>query len=123
MMASGPMTLQIRNVRNVVILDLDGRLIMGEAATTLRNAVHSLLEGGKKNLAINLADIKYIDSSGIGSLAAAWTTSRKMGANCKLFAIPKKVMLMFKISHLDTVFHILEDEATALNSFGAETPN
>jgi anti-sigma B factor antagonist len=117
------MTLQIRNVRNVVILDLDGRLIMGEAEMSLRSAVHSLLEGGKKNLAINLADIKYIDSSGIGSLAAAWTTSRKMGANCKLYAIPKKVMLMFKISHLDTVFHILEDETTALNSFASETAN
>ncbi len=118
-MDQGPMSLHIRNVRNVAILDLDGRLIMGEPANSLRSAIHSLLESGGKNLAINLAEIKYIDSSGIGALAAAWTTSRKMGAQCKLFAIPNKLMLMFKISRLDTVFQIMEDEKAALNSFAA----
>jgi anti-sigma B factor antagonist len=118
-MNQGPMDLQVRNVRNVVILDLAGRLIMGEPEKSLRSTVHSLLETGSKNLAINLAEIKYIDSCGIGSLAAAWTTSRKAGANCKLFGIPKKVLLMLKISHLDTVFEALEDEAAALNSFTA----
>jgi anti-sigma B factor antagonist len=116
-MTQGPMDLQIRNVRNVVILDLNGRLIMGEAEMSLRSAVHNLLDGGTKNLAINLSEVKYIDSSGIGSLAAAWTTSKKMGANCRLFAIPTKVRLMLKISRLDTVFQVLEDEASALNSF------
>ena len=116
-MNQGPLDLQIRNVRNVVILDLNGRLIMGESEMSLRSAIHSLLDGGTKNLAINLAEIKYIDSSGIGSLAAAWTTSKKMGANCKLFAIPSKVRLMLKISRLDSVFQVLDDEASALNSF------
>ncbi|MGE5327076.1 MAG: STAS domain-containing protein [Deltaproteobacteria bacterium] len=116
-MAQGPLDLQIRNVRNVVIVDLDGRLIMGEAEMSLRAAVHSLLDGGTKNLALNLSEIKYIDSSGIGSLAAVWTTSKKAGANCRLFAIPTKVKLMLKISRLDTVFQVLEDEASALSSF------
>jgi anti-sigma B factor antagonist len=118
-MNQGPMDLQIRNVRNVVILDLAGRLIMGEPERSLRGTIHSLLESGNKNLAINLSEIKYIDSSGIGSLAAVWTTSQKAGANCKLFAIPQKVQLMFKISRLDTVFKILQDETSAVNSFPA----
>lgn len=118
-MNQGPMDLQIRNVRNVVILDLTGRLIMGEPERSLRSTVHNLLDTGSRNFAINLAEIKYIDSCGIGSLAAIWTTSRKAGANCKLFAIPKKVLLMLKISHLDTVFQVLEDESAALNSFTA----
>ncbi len=118
-MSQGAMSLQMRNVRDVVILDLGGRLIMGEAEMSLRKTVHGLLDGGKKNLAINLSEIKYIDSSGIGSLAAIWTTSRKAGAQCKLFGIPKKITLMFKISRLDTVFQIFEDEAGTLGSFSA----
>ncbi len=118
-MSQGAMSLQMRNVRDVVILDLGGRLIMGEAEQSLRKTVHTLLDGGKKNLALNLSEIKYIDSSGIGSLAAIWTTSRKSGASCRLFAIPKKITLMFKISRLDTVFQIYEDEAAALSSFSA----
>jgi anti-sigma B factor antagonist len=118
-MNQGPLSLRIRNVRNAVILDLTGRLIMGDAEMSLRSAVHELLDKGTKNLAINLAEIKYIDSSGIGSLAAAWTTSKKAGANCRLYAIPKKVMLVLKISRLDSVVQVLEDEASCLNSFSA----
>jgi anti-sigma B factor antagonist len=118
-MNQGPLSLRIRHVENVVILDLTGRLIMGDADLSLRSTVHELLDGGAKNLALNLAEIKYIDSSGIGSLAAAWTTSKKAGANCRLYAIPKKVMLVLKISRLDTVLRVLEDEAAVLNSFPA----
>lgn len=121
-MTQGPLDLQIRHVRNGVVLDLNGRLIMGEAEMSLRTAIHSLLDGGTKNLALNLSEIKYIDSSGIGSLAAVWTTSKKAGANCRLFAIPIKVKLMLKISRLDTVFQVLEDEASALSSFSV-TPS
>jgi anti-sigma B factor antagonist len=119
MMNQGPMSLRIRNVKNVVILDLTGRLIMGDADAALRTTVHEVLDGGAKNLAINLAEIKYIDSSGIGSLAAAWTTSKKAGAHCRLYAIPKKVMLVLKISRLDSVLQVLEDEAKVLESFPA----
>ena len=61
-MNQGPMDLQIRNVRNVVILDLTGRLIMGEPERSLRSTVHNLLDTGSRNFAINLAEIKYIDS-------------------------------------------------------------
>jgi anti-sigma B factor antagonist len=116
-MNQGPLSLRIRNVRNVVILDLTGRLIMGDADMSLRSTVHDLLSGGAKSLAINLAEIKYIDSSGVGSLAAAWTTSKKAGAICRLYAVPKKVMLVLKISRLDSVLQVLEDEAAVLNSF------
>jgi anti-sigma B factor antagonist len=119
MMNQGPLILRIRNIRNVAIIDLTGRLIMGDAEMSLRSTVHELLDGGTRNLAINLAEVKYIDSSGIGSLAAAWTTAKKAGANCRLYAIPKKVMLVLKISRLDSVVKILEDEASALKSFTA----
>jgi anti-sigma B factor antagonist len=116
-MNEGPLNLRIRKVKDVVILDLTGRLIMGEAEKSLRTTVHQLVDGGSKNLAVNMAEIKYIDSCGIGSLASAWTTSKKAGANCKLYAVPTKVMLVLKISRLHTVMDILEDEAAALNSF------
>jgi anti-sigma B factor antagonist len=118
-MNQGPLNLRIRRVQNVVILDLTGRLIMGDADTALRGAVHELLDGGAKKLAINLAEVKYIDSSGVGSLASAWTTSKKAGAVCKIYAVPKKVMLVLKISRLDTVLQVLEDEASVLTSFQA----
>jgi anti-sigma B factor antagonist len=118
-MSQGALSLRIRNVKNVAILDLTGRLIMGEAEMSLRSAVHGLVDGGTKNLALNLAEVKYIDSSGIGSLASIWTTSKKAGANCKLYAVPKKVMLVLKISRLDTVVQVLEDEATVVSSFPA----
>lgn len=119
MNGQSPLSLRVRKIRDVAILDLTGRLIMGDAELSLRSTVHELVDGGTKNLAINLAEIKYIDSSGIGSLAAAWTTSKKAGTNCRLYAIPKKVMLVLKISRLDSVVRILEDEASVLKSFAA----
>ena len=118
-MNQGPLNLRIRHVQNVVVLDLTGRLIMGDADTALRGAVHDLLDGGAKKLAINLADIKSIDSSTVGSLSSAWTTSKKAGAACKIYAVPTKVTLVLKISRLDTVLQVLEDEASVLTSFPA----
>jgi anti-sigma B factor antagonist len=118
-MDQGPLNLRIRHVQNVVILDLTGRLIMGDADMALRRTVHDLLDGGAKKLAINLAEIKYIDSSGVGSLASAWTTSKKAGATCRIYAVPKKVMLVLKISRLDSVLQVLEDEASVLTSYSA----
>jgi anti-anti-sigma factor len=116
-MNEGALSLRTRHVKDVVILDLTGRLIMGESELCFRNAVHQLVDGGTKNLAFNLAEVKYIDSSGIGSLASVWTTSKKAGAVCRLYSVPKKVMLVLKISRLDTVLQIFEDEAGAVNSF------
>jgi len=113
-MSQGPLSVRIRNVGNVVVLELNGRMIMGDAERALRGTVRDLMESGSKTLAFNLSEVKYIDSSGIGCLAAAWTTANRMGARCRLFCVPNKVMLMLKMSRLDTIFEVLPDEASAL---------
>lgn len=114
-MTDGPLSVRIRTVGNVVVLDLTGRMIMGEAERALRATVRELVEAGKKNLAFNLSEVKYIDSSGIGCLTAAWISAHRKGARCRLFAVPSKVMLMLKISRLDSIFEVLPDEASALS--------
>lgn len=116
-MSQGPLTVRIRNVKDAVVFDLTGRLIMGEAESSLRAKVRDLLDAGTTKLAFNLSEIKYIDSSGIGCLAAAWTSANKRKARSRLFAVPSKVMLMLKISRLDSILEILADETSALSNW------
>lgn len=114
-MRGGPLSVRSRAIGNVTVLDLSGRMIMGEAEKALRATVRELIEAGNKNLAFNLSEVKYIDSSGIGCLAAASVSAHRNGVRCRLFAVPNKVMLMLRISRLDTILEILPDEASALS--------
>ena len=116
-MAGEALTIEVRNVRDVVVLDLAGRLIMGGGEKALRDTARRLVDGGNKNLAMNMSNVTYIDSSGVGALASAWTSASRIQAKCKLFAVPGKIRLMLKISRLDTVLEIFADEASALASF------
>ena len=114
MMNQSPLSVRIRNVDDAVVFDLTGRLIMGEAESALRQKVRDILDSGTQKLAFNLSEIKYIDSSGIGCLAAAWTSANKHKAKSRLYAVPSKVMLMLKISRLDSILEIMSDETSAL---------
>jgi anti-sigma B factor antagonist len=116
-MSQGSLSVRVRNVKNITVIDLTGRLILGDSERMLRSTIRDLLEGGQKNLAVNLAEVSYIDSSGIGCLASAWMTSNKNGARFKLFAIPSRVRLMLKMSRIDSMIEVFEDEASALSSF------
>lgn len=106
-----------RQVDGVTILDLSGRITLGEGSVQLRDAVRDLLSKGSKNILLNLGDVNYIDSSGIGELVSAYTTARNQGGELKLLNLTKKVHDLLQITKLYTVFDVKDDEASAIKSF------
>jgi anti-sigma B factor antagonist len=107
----------IRQVNSVTIVDLSGRITLGEGCTQLRELIRDLLAKGQKNLLLNLADVTYIDSSGIGELVSGFTAVSNQGGSLKLLNLTKKVHDLLQITKLLTVFDVHEDEAKAIASF------
>jgi anti-sigma B factor antagonist len=113
------MQLEIREraVGDVAILDLTGKITIGEGSVQLRDSVGSLLDAGRNRIILNLGGVTYVDSSGIGELVSRFTTTKNTGGRLKLLNLPKKIKDLLMITKLLTVFEIYEDEATALESF------
>ena len=111
------MKVTTRQVDGVTILDLSGRITLGEGSVQLRDAIRDLLSKGSKLILLNLADVNYIDSSGIGELVSAYTTVRNQGGELKLLNLTKKVHDLLQITKLYMVFDVKEDEASAVASF------
>ena len=101
----------------VVILDLAGKITIGEGSVQLRDAVEKLLEAGRNRIILHLAGVSYVDSSGIGELVSRYTTTKNTGGRLKLLNLPKKIKDLLMITKLLTVFEIYEDEQAALESF------
>lgn len=112
------MTTSTRQVGNVTIVDISGRIVLGEESAALRELVCDLLGKEQKKILLNLSDVNYIDSSGLGNLVSAFTSARKQGGELKLLNLTNKVHDVMQITRLYTVFEILDDEATAVKSFG-----
>ena len=106
-----------RRVDGVTILDLSGRITLGEGSVVLRDQIRDLLGKGEKKLLLNLGDVTYIDSSGIGELVSAFTTVRNQGGELKLLNLTKKVHDLLQITKLYTVFDVKDDEASAIKAF------
>src|SRR5436309_15874195 len=106
-----------RQVGGVTIVDLSGRITLGEGSVVLRDTIRDLVSKGKNKILLNLADVTYIDSSGIGELVSAFTTVRNQGGELKLLKLTKKVHDLLQITKLYTVFDVKDDEATAIGSF------
>jgi anti-sigma B factor antagonist len=106
-----------REVDGVTILDLSGRITLGEGSVTLRDAVKDALSKGSKNILLNLAEVDYIDSSGLGELVSAYTTVKNQGGQLKLLHLTAKVHDLLQITKLYTVFDIMDDETSAVGSF------
>ena len=111
------MTIATHKVNDVAVLDLSGRITLGEGSVQLRDAVRDLLSKGSKQILLNLGDVTYIDSSGIGELVSAFTTVKNSGGELKLLNLTKKVHDLLQITKLYTVFDVKDDEATAISSF------
>lgn len=111
------MKVSARQVDGVTVMDLSGRITLGEGSVVLRDAVRDLLSKGNKKLLVNLADVNYIDSSGIGELVSAFTTVRNQQGELKLLNLTKKVHDLLQITKLYTVFDVKDDEAAAIKSF------
>ena len=106
-----------RQVDGVTILDLSGRITLGEGSVVLRDTIREVLGKGEKKILLNLGDVTYIDSSGIGELVSAFTAVRKEGGDLKLLNLTKKVHDLLQITKLYTVFDVKDDEASAISSF------
>jgi anti-sigma B factor antagonist len=106
-----------RQVDGVTILDMSGRITLGEGCVQLRDAVRDLLGKGQKHILLNLGDVTYIDSSGIGELVSAFTTAKNQGGELKLLNLTRKVHDLLQITKLYTVFDVKDDEASAIASF------
>jgi len=111
------MKIKTRQVDGITIMDCSGRITLGEGSVQLRDAVRDLLGKGSKQILLNLGDVTYIDSSGIGELVSAFTTVRNQGGDLKLLNLTKKVHDLLQITKLYTVFDIYSDERTALAGF------
>ncbi len=106
-----------RQVDGITIVDLSGRITLGEGSVVLRDTIKDLLGKGQKKILLNLGDVSYIDSSGIGELVSAFTSVRNQGGELKLLHLTKKVHDLLQITKLYTVFDVKDDEASAIAAF------
>jgi anti-sigma B factor antagonist len=111
------MTITTREVSHVTIVDINGRITLGDETGKLRDTIRRLISEGKKKIVLNLAHVDYIDSSGVGELVSGFTTVRNAGGELKLLSLTKKVQDVLYVTKLYTVFDIKEDEFTAVKSF------
>ena len=106
-----------REVDGVTVLDLSGRITLGEGSVQLRDAIRDTIGKGQLRILLDLGEVNYIDSSGLGELVSAFTTAKNQGASLKLLKLTKKVHDLLQLTKLYTVFDIYDDEASAIASF------
>lgn len=111
------LTMRTREVNGVSIIDLSGRLTMGETCAAIRDEVHDEVSNGARKILLNLADVNYIDSAGLGELTAAFTSVKNREGSLKLLNLTKRVHDLMQITKLYTVFDVHDDEAAAVRSF------
>jgi anti-sigma B factor antagonist len=111
------MTIDTRTSNGVTILDIHGKITIGEGSAEIRNTVRDLLQAGKKKILLNLGDVSYVDSSGIGELVSSFTTVTNQGGELKLLNLTKKLQELLAITKLLTVFESFNDEDTAVGSY------
>ena len=115
------LTIQHRTIGPVTVIDVIGRLTMGEDSVMLRDSVRGLLGADQKCLLINMQEVGYIDSSGLGELVSAFATAKKQGASLKLVNVTKRARGLLQMTKLLTIFETFDSEADAVSSFEANT--
>jgi anti-sigma B factor antagonist len=110
------MVLNARRLDDIVILDLSGRITIGEGTLIIRDHILKLLNAGDRKFLLNLTDVDYIDSSGLGELVTSFTTVRNQGGHLKLLNLTKRVQDLLQITKLLTVFEVFNSEAEALKT-------
>ncbi|HXF27493.1 MAG TPA: STAS domain-containing protein [Bryobacteraceae bacterium] len=109
--------LTTRQVGDVTVIDATGRITLGEGASTFRDTIRELAAQGNKKILLNLSEVSYIDSSGIGELVSGFTTVTNHGGNLKLLGLNKRVKDLLQITKLYTVFEVFDEETAAVRSF------
>ena len=111
------MKTRTRQVDSITIVELSGRITLGEASAALRQTIGELVDKGNTKIVLNLGEVTYIDSSGIGGLVSGFNITRGQGGELKLVNVTKKVHDLLRMTKLDTLFDIKDDEATAIAAF------
>ncbi len=111
------MKIDTRTVGDVQILDCAGKITLGEGTMAIRNAVREVLKNGGKKIVLNLSEVNYIDSSGIGELVSTYTTVTNQSGQLKLLNLTKKIQELLQITKLLTVFSVYDNEQKAISSF------
>src|SRR6185295_3925954 len=106
-----------RTIGDVVVLDVRGRVMLGEGDELLRDKVNSLMNQGRKKIVLNLAEVPYIDSAGLGEVVRTYTTVSRQGGQLKLLNLTKRITDLLSITKLLTVFETFDSEAEALKTF------
>ena len=106
-----------RQVNDVVVVECSGQIKLGEGSSVLRDTVKDLLAKGHKKILVDLGDVSYVDSSGVGELISAYTSTRNQGGELKLLHLTKKIQDLLQITKLYTVFDVRDDEAAAIAAF------
>jgi len=114
------MTIQERVVGSVTILDLSGKLVLGDGDSLLKDKIHSLVFQGRKQIILNMGGVNYMDSSGLGALVASSVTAKNSGGQIKLVSLTKRLQDLLAIAKLLTVFDAYDSDADAINSFAAQ---
>jgi anti-sigma B factor antagonist len=112
-----PLEIATREREGITILDLNGRITVGEEASGLRESLRTLTAAGVRNVVVNLADVAYIDSTGLCALVVCFTTLRKQGGKLKLENVTRRNIELLLFTKLTTVFELFNDEQDAVNSF------
>ncbi len=110
-------SINARKANDVVILDVSGRLTLGEPTAQLRDQVHKLVDEGNRKIVLNLSELQFMDSAGLGELVGAYTTVTRAGGKLKLLKVGGKPLGLLEMTKLITVFDIFEDEAAAAADF------
>ncbi len=106
-----------RQVGDITVIDVAGRITLGEGSSALRDALRDLISKGQKKILLNLGDVSYIDSSGIGELVSGFTTVTNQGGQLKLLNLTKRVKDLLQITKLYTVFDVHDEESTAIRAY------
>jgi anti-sigma B factor antagonist len=117
----GALSMQIveRIVGDVVIMDVKGRITLGEGDELLKDKVNTLVNQGRKKIVLNLADVPYVDSAGLGEIVRTYTTVSRQGGSLKLLNLTKRISDLLSITKLLTVFETFDSESEAVTSFSA----
>lgn len=117
------LTIRERQINNTTVLDLDGKLRLGEGSQEFHNTIRAVVEKGRKNIVVNLENVTSIDSSGLGELVAGYVAVTRSGGQINLLHLSKRVHELMFMTKLLTVFDVYDSESEAVNSFEAQTAN
>ncbi|MGH9751490.1 MAG: STAS domain-containing protein [Blastocatellia bacterium] len=111
------MTITERKSGDVTVLDVEGKILLGEGDVQLKRKIDELIERNETKLLLNLADVPYMDSGGLGEIVRSYTTVKRAGGDLKLLNVTKRISDLLMITKLITVFEVFEDEAAAVKSY------